>query len=321
MQTTTGDARRGAAQPGRWTRSTRQDRERCAGSPRRCGSNTLSFSTPVRSTLPARPARPRSTDGVDALVAVGGDGTVHVGLQAVAGTGVGFGVIPAGTGNDFAAELGLPDRPGGRGAGGFRVVDGWSYPRRRPRPHQRPGRLPALVLRRARGRLRRVGQRTRQRDALAEGPSPLRLRHLRRTGWPTPAPVSDHSGRRADGSGRSAGGGGEHARLRRRDEDVPRGRPDRWTAGCGRGRTDLPAHAAAPAAEGVPGHPCEPSAPWRATVPVPSASRPRASPPTRTANAPARCPSPSPPAPAPCACSGSKGSLAFAGRTPASLVL
>ncbi|HEY0000995.1 MAG TPA: diacylglycerol kinase family protein [Actinoplanes sp.] len=42
-------------------------------------------------------------DGVAALVAVGGDGTVHRALQAVAGTGVGFGVVPAGTGNDFAA--------------------------------------------------------------------------------------------------------------------------------------------------------------------------------------------------------------------------
>lgn len=49
--------------------------------------------------------------GVAALVVVGGDGTVHVGLQAVAGTGTGFGVIPAGTGNDFATAVGLPDDP------------------------------------------------------------------------------------------------------------------------------------------------------------------------------------------------------------------
>jgi len=50
-------------------------------------------------------------DGASALVAVGGDGTVHVGLQAVAGTGVPFGVIPAGTGNDFATESGVPADP------------------------------------------------------------------------------------------------------------------------------------------------------------------------------------------------------------------
>ena len=47
-------------------------------------------------------------EGIGALVTVGGDGTVHLGLQAVAGTGVAFGVIPAGTGNDFAAGTGVP---------------------------------------------------------------------------------------------------------------------------------------------------------------------------------------------------------------------
>jgi diacylglycerol kinase (ATP) len=50
-------------------------------------------------------------NGAGALVTVGGDGTVHIGLQAVAGTGVGFGVIPAGTGNDFATECGMPADP------------------------------------------------------------------------------------------------------------------------------------------------------------------------------------------------------------------
>jgi diacylglycerol kinase (ATP) len=49
--------------------------------------------------------------GASALVAVGGDGTVHRALQAVAGTPVGFGVVPAGTGNDFAAGLGVPPDP------------------------------------------------------------------------------------------------------------------------------------------------------------------------------------------------------------------
>ncbi|WP_433205065.1 diacylglycerol kinase [Dactylosporangium sp. CS-047395] len=47
----------------------------------------------------------------DALVAMGGDGTVHLGLQAVAGTGVPFGIVPGGTGNDFAVRLGLPTDP------------------------------------------------------------------------------------------------------------------------------------------------------------------------------------------------------------------
>jgi diacylglycerol kinase (ATP) len=44
-------------------------------------------------------------------VAVGGDGTVHQALQAVAGRPVGLGVIPAGTGNDFADGVGVPKDP------------------------------------------------------------------------------------------------------------------------------------------------------------------------------------------------------------------
>jgi diacylglycerol kinase (ATP) len=46
--------------------------------------------------------------GAGALVAMGGDGTVHLAQQAVAGTAVPLGVIPAGTGNDFATSTGVP---------------------------------------------------------------------------------------------------------------------------------------------------------------------------------------------------------------------
>ncbi|MFI6601033.1 diacylglycerol/lipid kinase family protein [Nonomuraea sp. NPDC050536] len=46
----------------------------------------------------------------DALVAFGGDGLVHLAVQAVAGTDVPLGVIPAGTGNDIAAALGIPHK-------------------------------------------------------------------------------------------------------------------------------------------------------------------------------------------------------------------
>jgi diacylglycerol kinase (ATP) len=49
--------------------------------------------------------------GVAALVAVGGDGTAHTGLQAVAGTGTPLGLVPAGTGNDLALALGVPADP------------------------------------------------------------------------------------------------------------------------------------------------------------------------------------------------------------------
>ncbi|WP_447645890.1 diacylglycerol/lipid kinase family protein [Nocardioides zeae] len=50
-------------------------------------------------------------DGIEALVACGGDGTVHLALQAVVPAGVPLGVVPAGTGNDLARELGIPALP------------------------------------------------------------------------------------------------------------------------------------------------------------------------------------------------------------------
>jgi diacylglycerol kinase (ATP) len=49
--------------------------------------------------------------GAEALVVVGGDGTVHLGLQAVAGTEVPFGIVPCGTGNDFSVQVGVPQAP------------------------------------------------------------------------------------------------------------------------------------------------------------------------------------------------------------------
>lgn len=49
--------------------------------------------------------------GARAVVAVGGDGTLHSAVQAVAGTGVPLGIVPAGTGNDIAACLGVPEQP------------------------------------------------------------------------------------------------------------------------------------------------------------------------------------------------------------------
>ncbi|MGL3804994.1 diacylglycerol/lipid kinase family protein [Paeniglutamicibacter sp. R2-26] len=49
----------------------------------------------------------RVAEGIGALVVVGGDGMVHLGFNAVATTGTPLGVVPAGTGNDFARMLGL----------------------------------------------------------------------------------------------------------------------------------------------------------------------------------------------------------------------
>ena len=49
--------------------------------------------------------------GTGAVVAIGGDGSAHAALQAVAGTSTPLAVIPAGTGNDLSLALGIPRNP------------------------------------------------------------------------------------------------------------------------------------------------------------------------------------------------------------------
>jgi diacylglycerol kinase (ATP) len=54
-------------------------------------------------------ARKAVTSGaIQALIVVGGDGVVHLGVNACAGTNVPLGIVAAGTGNDAALTLGLP---------------------------------------------------------------------------------------------------------------------------------------------------------------------------------------------------------------------
>jgi diacylglycerol kinase (ATP) len=53
-------------------------------------------------------AREAASSGPDAVVVVGGDGSVRLTLDAIGGTGVPIGLIPAGTGNDHARALGVP---------------------------------------------------------------------------------------------------------------------------------------------------------------------------------------------------------------------
>lgn len=59
-------------------------------------------------------ARDRGRDavdsGADTVVVVGGDGMVHLGVNLCAGTTTRLAVVAAGTGNDFARNLGLPVR-------------------------------------------------------------------------------------------------------------------------------------------------------------------------------------------------------------------
>jgi YegS/Rv2252/BmrU family lipid kinase len=48
-----------------------------------------------------------SREGVDAILLLGGDGTVHKALPAIAETDLPFGFLPCGRGNDFARNVGL----------------------------------------------------------------------------------------------------------------------------------------------------------------------------------------------------------------------
>ena len=50
-------------------------------------------------------------DGLDGLVALGGDGLVNLAAQELVGTGTPLGIVPCGTGNDIARALGIPLRP------------------------------------------------------------------------------------------------------------------------------------------------------------------------------------------------------------------
>lgn len=49
--------------------------------------------------------------GDDVLAVLGGDGTAHLAVQALAGSDTALAVIPSGSGNDFAAALGIPPDP------------------------------------------------------------------------------------------------------------------------------------------------------------------------------------------------------------------
>lgn len=54
-------------------------------------------------------ARRAAEDGVSRLLVAGGDGSIHHAVQGLAGSATALGVLPAGTGNDFAAAVGAPD--------------------------------------------------------------------------------------------------------------------------------------------------------------------------------------------------------------------
>lgn len=75
-----------------------------------------------------RIARAAAFEGFDAVVAAGGDGTVNEVANGLAGTSMPFGVLPVGTMNVFATELGVPQNNLGQAwdviaAGHIRLLD------------------------------------------------------------------------------------------------------------------------------------------------------------------------------------------------------
>jgi diacylglycerol kinase (ATP) len=74
---------------------------------RALGHDVVDLVEPTYKELVASATREIATKP-DALIVVGGDGMVNLGVNLVAGTGVPLGLIPAGTGNDMARSLGIP---------------------------------------------------------------------------------------------------------------------------------------------------------------------------------------------------------------------
>ena len=100
---------------------------------------------------PAPALRDAVGSGVDALVVVGGDGMVNLGVNPVAGTGTPLGIVAAGTGNDIARELGLPIDDARRGRRAWSAHSPAAACARSTRPAAcSVGREEPLVRRRAR---------------------------------------------------------------------------------------------------------------------------------------------------------------------------
>ena len=75
-----------------------------------------------------RSAKAISNQELSGVVAVGGDGTAQLGVNLAVPNQVPFGLVPAGSGNDQARELGIP--LGDPAAAVQNIIDGMQSPRR-----------------------------------------------------------------------------------------------------------------------------------------------------------------------------------------------
>jgi diacylglycerol kinase (ATP) len=72
-----------------------------------------------------RLAREAARRGADIVIAAGGDGTINIVAAGLDGTGVPLGILPLGTANDLARELGIPRA---LDAAAQRIIDGTPRP-------------------------------------------------------------------------------------------------------------------------------------------------------------------------------------------------
>lgn len=71
------------------------------------GHRVTGLAAPTAAALTADLQGAVASGDVDAVIAVGGDGMVHLAVNVLAESGVPLGVVPAGSGNDIARALGL----------------------------------------------------------------------------------------------------------------------------------------------------------------------------------------------------------------------
>jgi len=75
----------------------------------RAGGRRATMLTADSADAAREAARQAVADGAERLVVVGGDGLVRIAVDAAAGSPTVLGIVPQGTGNDFARALGLLD--------------------------------------------------------------------------------------------------------------------------------------------------------------------------------------------------------------------